>query len=92
MPKKSSKRAAPTATHGAEAQPLESLMALARRHPKSVEAIEFACELGILAAQALRQIAVGMREGSKVVARSHRADAVAATKRKRAVADASKRR
>jgi hypothetical protein len=92
MPKKSSKRAAPAATHGAEAPPLESLMSLARRHPKAVESIEFVLELGILAAQTLRQIAAGMREGSKVVARRHRADTVAATKRKRALAGASKRR
>jgi hypothetical protein len=92
MPKKSSQRAALAATREAGAQPLESLMSLARRHPKAVESIEFAFELGILAAQALRQLAVGMREGSKVVARRHRADALVATKRKRAAAGASKSR
>jgi hypothetical protein len=92
MPKKSSKRAAPAAVFEAEAPPLQSLMSLARRHPKAVESIEFALELGILAAQALRQLAVGVRDGSKVVARRHRADAVAATKRKRPAAGASKSR
>jgi hypothetical protein len=92
MPKKPSKRAAPAATREADALPLESLMSLARRHPTAVESIEFALELGILAAQALRQLAMGMREGSKVVARRHRADALAATKRKRPAAGASKGR
>lgn len=91
MPKKSSKkesskRAAPVAALDAGVSPLDGLLSLARRHPKAVESIEFALDLGILAAQALRQLAVGIREGSHVVARRHRAGRAATAKRKRSAA------
>lgn len=92
MPTKTRTRPAGAAKHDAAVDPLERLKSLARKYPKVTESVEFALEIGIIAAQALRQIAVGVRQGTKVVARRHRATPVAAKSRKRAAAAAPRGR
>lgn len=80
------------ARHDPLLDPVERLKLLARKYPKVTESLEFALEIGIIAAQALRQIAVGVGQGTAIVARQHRATAVASKGRKRAASAASKSR
>jgi hypothetical protein len=91
MPTKTRARPAAAATKEAP-DVIERLRLLARKYPRVTESLEFTLEIGILAAQALRQIALGVREGSKVVARRHRAASPAAGTRRRAATAVSKSR
>ena len=92
MPKKK-KRAtvAAGAENGNSVDPVERLKSLARKHPKVTESLELALELGIMAAEALKQIAVGIRQGTKIAARRRRAIATT-TRPRRPAAEASKGR
>jgi hypothetical protein len=68
MSKQAKSKSPPSVEHDARTATLERLVALARRYPTVTQSLEFALEVAILAAQGLRQIAAGVREGAEVVA------------------------
>ena len=63
------------------------LKSMAQRHPKVTASLEAAREVGVLAAEATRQLAVGIKQGADEIAARHaRAPAPAQPVRRRAAA------
>jgi hypothetical protein len=71
MSRKTKPKSQPMAEQDPGAVALDRLTSLARRYPKVTESLEFALEVGILAAQARKQISTGVREGTREVAHRH---------------------
>jgi hypothetical protein len=80
------KNQAKTAAPGCElnAASLEHLKSAARRHPKITESLEVAREVGVIAVEAVKQVATGLKQGAQEVTTRHAAPATAKAARRRA--------
>ncbi len=90
MTKTSARSTAPDSGCELSAASLKQLKSAARRHPKITESLEVAREVGVIAAEAVRQVATGIRQGAQEVAARHAAVPVAAKPRQRRASAAPK--
>ena len=68
MTTKRTKSTAPDSGCDLTAASLEQLKLAAHRHPKIVDSLEVAREAGVIAVEAARQVATGIRQGAREIA------------------------